>query len=84
MPLTRETIQKLYEKGELAEATTLNPRALLQMAWFFISLYFRKRGQENQAVMKKSMLRLVSTANGEEYFELNKNEAGLSSRALSS
>ena len=26
--------------------------------------------------MKKSMLRLVSTANGEEYFELNKNEAG--------
>ena len=72
-PLMRETIQKLYEKGELAEAITL---ALVQTAWFFISLYFRKRGQENQAAMKKSILRLVATANGEEYFELNKNEAG--------
>lgn len=75
-PLTSEAIQKLYEKGELADATTHNPRALLQTAWFFISLYFGKRGRENQAVMKKSMLRLVATANGEEYFELNKKEAG--------
>ena len=75
-PLTSETIQKLYQKGELAQATTHDPRALLQTALFFISLYFGKRGRENQTLMKKSMLRLVTTANGEEYFELNKKEAG--------
>lgn len=75
-PLTYEVIQRLYEKGELVTATTNNPRALLQTAWFLISLYFGKRGRENQALMKKSMMKLVKTANGEEYFELNKKEPG--------
>ena len=53
-----------------------NPRALLQTTWFYISLYFGKRGRENQSLMKESMLRLVVTASGEEYFELNKEEPG--------
>ncbi|XP_068704068.1 uncharacterized protein KIAA1958-like [Montipora foliosa] len=75
-PLTREVVQKLYEKGELATSTTNDPRALLQTAWFFISLYFGKRGRENQALMKKSMLQLIKTTNGEEYFQLNRNEPG--------
>ena len=75
-PLTGETIKKLYEKGELADADTRNPRVLLQTAWFFISIYFGKRGRENQHSLKKSMLRLVKAANGEEFFELNKSEPG--------
>ena len=75
-PLTDETIKKLYERGELADADTRNPRVLLQTAWFFISIYFGKRGRENQHSLKKSMLRLNKTAGGEEFFELNKSEPG--------
>ena len=73
-PLSTEVIQKLYKKGELAEASTRDPRALMQTAWLFISLYFGKRGRENQAAMKKSILRLVTTADGAEYFELNRKD----------
>lgn len=77
IPLTTEIVKKLYEKGELADADTLSPRALLQTAWFFISIYFGKRGRENQTMLKKTMLRLVTTANGQEYFELNKDQPGV-------
>jgi len=48
----------------------------MQTVWLFISLHFGKRGRENQAVMKKSILRLVTTVDGAEYFELNRNEPG--------
>ena len=75
-PLTAEFIQKLFEAGELASADTKIPRALMQTAWFYVSLYFGKRGRENQSLMKKSMLRLAVTASGEEYFELNKEKPG--------
>ena len=74
--LTTETVQKLFEAGQLASAETRNPRLLLQTTWFYISLYFGKRGRENQSAMKKSMLRLAVTPSGEEYFELNKDEPG--------
>lgn len=33
-----------------------------------------KRGRENQSLIKKSMLRVVVTTSGEEYYELNKEE----------
>ena len=46
----------------------------MQTAWLFISLYFGKQGRENQAAMKKSILRLVTTADGAEYFELNRKD----------
>ena len=75
-PLTSEIIQKLYDVGELADADTLDPRALLQTAWFIVSINFGKRSRENQSSLKKSMLRLVPAANGEEFFELNRNEPG--------
>ena len=67
-------MQKLFEAGELASADTRNPRLLQQTTWFYISLYFGKRGKENQSAMKKSMLRLAVTPSGEEYYELNKDE----------
>ena len=75
-PLTSEIIQKLYDAGELADADTRDPRALLQTAWFIVSIYFGKRGRKNQSSLKKSMLRLVTAANGEEFFELNRNAPG--------
>ena len=45
-PLTAEFIQKLFEARELASADTKIPRALLQTSWFYVSLYFGKRGRE--------------------------------------
>ena len=75
-PLTPETVQLLFEKGELTSAETSDPRALMQTVWFYISLYFGKRGRENQRAMKKTMLRLCVTGAGEEYFELNKDQPG--------
>ena len=75
-PLTPETVQLLFEKGELTSAETSDPRALMQTVWFYISLYLGKRGRENQRAMKKTMLRLCVTGAGEEYFELNKDQPG--------
>ena len=44
--------------------------------WFFVSIYFGKRGRGNQHLLKKSMLRLMKTADREEFSELNKSEPG--------
>ena len=74
-PLMAEIIQKFFESGELASADTNVPHALLQTTWFYVSLYFGKRGRENQSLTKKSMLRLAVTAAGEEYFSTKKNQA---------
>ena len=60
----------------MANADTPNSRLLIQTAWFFVSIYFGKRGRENQHLLKRSMLRLMKTADGEGYFELNKSEPG--------
>ena len=54
---------------------TLNPAKLQQTAWFFISLFLGKRGRENQQTMKKTMLALRKTPDGEEYYEVS-NERG--------
>ena len=56
------------------EETTKGGRAERPWERGCVSLYFGKRGWENQSVMKKSMLRLTLTPSGEEYFELNKDE----------
>ena len=48
----------------------------MQTVWCYISLYFGKRGRENQRAMKKTMLRLCVTGAGEEYFELKKDQPG--------
>ena len=75
-PLTAEAVQQLFKNGELTSAETSNSRGLLQTVWFYISLYFGKRGRKNQSAVKKSMLRLCITSNEDEYFELNKDETG--------
>ena len=75
-PLTPEAVQLLFVKGELVCAEASDPRGLMQTVWFYISLYFGKRGRENQREIKKSMLRLRNTGAGDEYFELNKDKPG--------
>ena len=71
--LTEEAVAKLYEAGELVDANSLDPRKLQQTAWFFITLYFGRRGRENQRQLTKSSLKLSKTINsGLEYYELNR------------
>ena len=75
--LTTEAVSKLYEAGELVDARCLDPQKLQQTAWFFITLYFGRRGRENQRQLTKSSLKLSKTPNsGLEYFELNRETPG--------
>lgn len=43
----------------------------MNTAWFYIVLYFGKRGRENQREMKASDLQLKTTTGGLKYFVLN-------------
>ena len=75
--LTVEAVAKLYEVGELVDASSLDPKKLQQTAWFFITLYFGRRGRENQRQLTKSSLKLSKTPNsGLEYYELNREAPG--------
>lgn len=71
-PLTKEHVDKLYAAGELVEFDSVNPGKLQQTAWFFISLFLGKRGRENQHMMKKNMLVLRQSANGESFLEISR------------
>lgn len=43
----------------------------MNTAWFYIVLYFGKRGRENQREVKASDLQLKTTTGGLKYFVLN-------------
>ena len=63
-----EAVAKLYEVGELVDASSFDPKELQQTTWFFITLYFGRRGRENQQQLTKSGLKLSKTPNsGLEY-----------------
>ena len=70
--VTREVVQKLYEINELVGVNSLHPLKHMQTVWFYITLFLGKRGRENQAKMKKNFLVLRQDANGEKYFEINR------------
>lgn len=70
VPITSEQMQELYKAQQLGEATTTNPAQLLRTAWFYITLYFGKRGRENQRKLDKQMLVLRQTPEGRRYYEL--------------
>ena len=70
VPVTGEQLQKLFEAQQLGEATTTSPAQLLRTAWFYITLYFSKRGRENQRKLDKEMLVLRQTPEGRRYYEL--------------
>ena len=83
MPLRRITLEKgsflpPWKKWALFEALYSNdklglenPESLVNTAWFYIVLYFGKRGRENQREMKASDLQLKTTTGGLKYFVLN-------------
>ncbi|XP_028390782.1 uncharacterized protein LOC114515682 [Dendronephthya gigantea] len=66
--ITPEQLEKLYESGQLGNSDSQNPRQLMQTAWFYITLYFGKRGRENLGKLTKQMLVLRSTTQGRRYF----------------
>ena len=75
-PINKEQIEKLFQSGELGPADTKDPAQLQRTAWFYIGLFFGRRGRENQRQMKPEMLILRTTTQGEEYFELNRQFPG--------
>lgn len=76
-PLSKEAIVKLYEAGELVEVNSLSPRKLQQTAWFYITLYFGRRGRENQRQLTSSSIKLCKTSSeSQEYFELDRQNPG--------
>lgn len=74
--ISQEQIQKLYDCGELGPADSPNPAQLQRTVWFYLGLFFGRRGRENQRDMKKNMLALRETTQGVEYFELNRRAPG--------
>ena len=74
--LTREVVEKLFETGQLGLAVSKYPTQLQNTVWFFISLYFGKRGRENQRNMTKQMIVLRTTPNGRQYYEINRGVVG--------
>ena len=74
--ISKEQIQKLYDCGELGAADCTNPAQLQRTVWFYICLFFGRRGRENQRAMKPGMLSLRVTPQGVEYFELDRRFPG--------
>ena len=58
-PIKKEHVQQLFQTGELGECDTQDPAQLLRTTWFYITLYFGKRG-ENQTKLTKEMLLYVN------------------------
>ena len=75
--LTRGIIVKLFQSGQLGPADKKNPLQLQNTVWFYVSLYFGKRGRENQRKMTKPMLVLRTTPNCHHYYEVNHSMAGV-------
>ncbi|PFX19719.1 hypothetical protein AWC38_SpisGene15848 [Stylophora pistillata] len=74
--ISKQQVEKLFQSGELGPADTKDPAQLQRTAWFYLCIYFGRRGRENQRDMKPAMLALRATAQGEEYYELNREFPG--------
>ena len=79
--LTREIVEQLFQQGQLGPANSNNPTQLQNTVWFYISLFFGKRGRfslsENQRKMTKKMLILRTTSCGRQFYEINPSVAGV-------
>ncbi|CAB4028194.1 uncharacterized protein LOC110056874 [Paramuricea clavata] len=60
-PSSKEQIQLLLRAGELAPTNSEDPAQLFRTVWFYLSLFFGKRGRENQRQLKPNILILRST-----------------------
>ena len=74
--ISEQQVENLFQSGELGPADTKDPAQLQRTAWFYLGIYFGRRGRENQRDMKPAMLALKDTPQGEEYFELNREFPG--------
>lgn len=78
--LTPEIVEKLFQSGQLGPANSKDPSQLQNTVWFYISIYFGKRGRfslgENQRKMTKHMLALRTTLSGRRFFEINRGVTG--------
>lgn len=66
-----EDIKKCYDSGIFDEST---PTSLLRVNWFNISLFFCRRGRENQRNLKKTSFVMQKDANNNEYIEMTEEE----------
>ena len=71
-PITSEQMQELFRSGQLGDSNTKDPSQPLRTAWFYLTLYFGKRGRENQRKLTKEMLVLQTTPQGRRYYELGR------------
>ena len=74
--ISKQQVEKLFQSDELGPADNKDPAQLQRTAWFYLAIYFGRRGRENQRVMKPAILALRATPQGEEYFELNREFPG--------
>ena len=65
-------MQVFFRSGQLGASNTKDPSQLLRTAWFYLTLYFGKRGRENQRKLTKEMLVLQTTPQGRRYYELRR------------
>ncbi len=65
--IEREHLEQLFAAKQLGNDT---PESLLQTAWFYLMLYFGKRGRENQRNMVKEDIVFGKNVNGLEYVTL--------------
>lgn len=56
--ISKEQVKKLFDSGELAQGDSLNPAQLQRTAWFYLGLFFGRRGRENQRQSTRAMLSL--------------------------
>ena len=66
--ISKEQLKKLFESGELGPPGSLNPAQLQRTAWFYLGLFFRRRGRENHRQLTTAMLSLRKTPQGVEYY----------------
>lgn len=81
--ITKEQVRRLYESGQLGPADSRDPAQLQRTAWFYVALFFGRRGRENQRLIKRDMLVLGKTPQGIEYYELNRQMPGSLPSAIS-
>ena len=74
--MSKEQVKKLFEIGELGPADSLNPAQLQRTAWFYLGLFFGRRGRENQRQLTPAMLSLRKSPRGVQYYELNRSQPG--------
>ena len=63
--ISMEQLMKLFESSEFGLADSLNPAQSQRTAWFYLGLFFGRRGRENQRQLTPARV---------EYYELNRSQ----------